>query len=161
MVDVMSAEKRSALMSSIGAKDTAPEIAVRRYLWQSGFRYRLHDTKLPGKPDLILPKWHAVIFVHGCFWHQHEGCPYFRVPATRTEFWVEKLRRNKQRDEVVMVSLLEEGWRVAVVWECAVRANVESGGDLLIEWLRHGSEPIQVWGDKTKNCHSSRIQASA
>ncbi|MDE2465877.1 MAG: DNA mismatch endonuclease Vsr [Alphaproteobacteria bacterium] len=160
MVDVMSVEKRSALMSRVGAKNTAPEIAVRQRLWQSGFRYRLHDSKLPGKPDLILPKWHAVIFVHGCFWHQHEGCPYFRLPATRTEFWVEKLRRNKQRDDEVTTSLLEKGWRVAVVWECAIRANAESAGDLLMKWLRRGSTPIEVWGDKAKTCHSSPIRAS-
>jgi len=114
MVDVMDADKRSALMSWIQAKDTKPELIVRRLLWRRGFRFRLHGRKLPWKPDLVLPKWGEVILVHGCFWHRHEGCPYFRLPKTRTDFWGNKLGRNRERDAATVTALGEMGWHMAV-----------------------------------------------
>ncbi len=107
-------------MSRIRGKNTQPEIAVRRALWAAGLRYRLHDARLPGHPDLVFPGQRAVIFVHGCFWHCHEGCKNFRLPKTRSEWWAAKLARNKGRDVAVRTELEAAGWRVFVIWECEV-----------------------------------------
>lgn len=120
MTDVVSAKKRSQMMSGIRGKDTQPELLVRRYLHAQGFRFRLHAKNLPGKPDIVLPKWNAAVFVHGCFWHWHD-CRYFKLPQTRTEFWREKLAGNKARDEMNSCRLEALGWRVFVVYECALR----------------------------------------
>ena len=146
MVDVMSSDKRSALMSRIRGKNTGPELLIRKYLWRAGFRYRLHSKRLPGKPDLVLPKWNAAVFVHGCFWHRHAGCPYFRLPKTRTVFWDEKLSGNQARDSAAIAALIHDGWRVAVVWECAVRANADSTGRRLTSWLQRKSPSTQLVG---------------
>ncbi len=144
MVDVMSADKRSALMSRIRGKDTAPELHVRRQLWRAGLRYRLHAKGLPGKPDLVLPKWKAVVFVHGCFWHRHTGCAYFRLPKTRPGFWDEKLRRNQERDVMAIAASIKAGWRVAVVWECALRNDPDTVGRKLTTWIRRGKRSIRI-----------------
>ncbi len=124
------------MMSRIGPKDTKPEIMVRKGLHRRGFRYRLHKRDLPGKPDIVLPKHRAVIFINGCFWHGHEGCHYFRIPKTNTDFWQAKIGRNRERDAAVRQRLVESGWRVLTVWECATR---QVPGDLLIsviaDWL--------------------------
>lgn len=109
---------RSENMSRIGSKNTGPELAVRKVFWAAGLRYRLHDKRLPGKPDLILPGRRTVVFVHGCFWHCHQGCSNFRIPKTRTEWWAAKLARNKARDAEVREQLLAMDWRVVVIWEC-------------------------------------------
>lgn len=124
MVDVVDVATRSRMMAGIGSKNTKPEIQVRRYLHARGFRFRLHDKRLPGKPDVVLPKWKAVIFVHGCFWHWH-GCRYFKLPKTNTEFWREKLSANKRRDEANCAQLVALGWRVLVIYECALRNDAE------------------------------------
>lgn len=108
-------------MSRIRGKDTKPEILVRRGLHASGYRFRLHRRDLPGSPDLVLPRHHTVIFVHGCFWHAHADCKNFRIPRSRTAFWQEKLMGNKERDARNTRALLEMGWRLLVVWECATR----------------------------------------
>lgn len=144
MVDVMDAGTRSALMSRIQAKDTKPELIIRRLLWRRGFRFRLHGRKLPGKPDLVLPKWGAVVLVHGCFWHRHEGCPYFRLPKTRADFWDNKLGRNRERDAATVATLGGMGWRVAVVWECAIRTDHLAVVEQLSAWLTSGSDTIQI-----------------
>lgn len=144
MVDVMSVEKRSALMSRIRAKNTHPEMQVRKFLWRQGFRYRLHSPSLPGRPDLVLPRWQAVVFVHGCYWHYHEGCPLFRLPATRADFWLAKLSANRERDERSLRGLRSDGWRVAVVWECALRVDAEDTGHRLASWLRGNSVEIEI-----------------
>jgi DNA mismatch endonuclease (patch repair protein) len=107
-------------MSRIRAKNTQPEMAVRRALHAAGLRYRLHDKRLPGNPDLVFSGRRAVVFVHGCFWHCHEGCCNFRIPKTRTEWWTEKFKRNKARDAAVRAELEAAGWRVFVIWECAI-----------------------------------------
>lgn len=112
---------RSEMMSRIGSKNTKPEIVVRRGLHAAGFRYRLHQGDLPGRPDVVLPKHRAVIFVNGCFWHRHEGCANFRMPKTNTEFWRQKIESNVVRDRATAEKLREQGWRVMVVWECATR----------------------------------------
>lgn len=125
MADVHEPEVRSYNMSQISGKDTKPEMIVRKFLHSHGFRYRLHVKDLPGKPDLVLPKHNSVIFVHGCFWHAHEGCEYFKLPKTRTEFWRDKLYGNKKRDEKNIEVLKEMGWNVIVVWECELKSEHE------------------------------------
>lgn len=119
-MDVLSAEQRSFNMSRIRGRDTRPEMLVRRALHAKGFRYRLHDRKLPGTPDLIFPKYGAVIFVHGCFWHAHD-CDLFTWPSIRKEFWEEKIGRNRERDRLALQRLQESGWRTLVIWECALK----------------------------------------
>ena len=121
MVDTLSPAARSALMSRIRGKDTKPEMAVRRLLHGIGYRYRLHRSDLPGKPDLVFPGRSSVIFVHGCFWHLHKGCKYARMPKSRLAFWVPKLEGNRKRDRRNERALRARGWRVMVVWECQVR----------------------------------------
>ncbi|EXI77125.1 MAG: Very short patch repair protein [Candidatus Accumulibacter appositus] len=109
---------RSENMSRIRGKDTRPEMMVRHAFWEAGLRYRLHDKRLPGNPDLVFPGRRTVVFVHGCFWHCHEGCSNFRIPKTRTEWWAAKLERNKARDADVLAQLDGMGWDVVVIWEC-------------------------------------------
>ncbi len=121
MVDIVSSEVRSRMMSAIRGKDTLPEMSVRRYLHARGFRYRLHDKNLPGVPDLVFPRYRTVIFVHGCYWHRHSGCQYATLPATSTEFWKRKFNKNVARDRIVVQQLLAAGWKVIVVWECGLR----------------------------------------
>lgn len=123
MVDVVAPEVRSRMMASIRGRDTRPEIVVRRHLHALGFRYRLHQKDMPGTPDIVLPKYRAAIFVHGCFWHGHPGCRFATVPATRTQFWKSKISANQMRDSAAAFMLLESGWRVATVWECALRVK--------------------------------------
>ena len=118
MADNLSAERRSANMRRIRSKDTRPEIALRRLIHGLGYRFRLHRTNLPGKPDIVFPSRRKVIFVHGCFWHQHQGCREGRAPGSRLEYWGPKLRRNQERDAASQVSLKGQGWRCLTVWEC-------------------------------------------
>jgi DNA mismatch endonuclease (patch repair protein) len=120
MSDTVPPEIRSRMMAGIKGKDTKPEMFVRHLLHERGFRYRLHRKDLPGKPDIVLPKYSAVILVHGCFWHGHD-CRFFKLPGTRTEWWHEKLEQNRIRDQRNIQGLLTGGWRVLVVWECALR----------------------------------------
>lgn len=121
MADVHTPEQRSFNMSRIRSGNTKPEMLVRRFLHANGFRYKLHDKKLPGKPDIVLPKYRTVIFVHGCFWHGHSNCKYFVVPKTRTEWWTEKINGNIANDEKALMTLKKEGWRVINVWECELK----------------------------------------
>lgn len=123
MADVHEPEVRSYNMSQIQGKDTKPEMLVRKFLHSNGFRYRLHVKDLPGKPDLVMPKYNSVIFVHGCFWHAHEGCKYFKIPKTRTEWWKEKLYGNRERDQRHVQALKDEGWNVIVVWGCELKSD--------------------------------------
>lgn len=125
MADVHSKEVRSYNMSRIRSKNTKPELAVRKALFAQGFRYRLHDKKLPGKPDIVLKKYKTVIFIHGCFWHGHEGCRYFVVPKTRTEWWMNKIAKNKKNDLKSKSDLKLAGWNVIEVFECALKKNVQ------------------------------------
>ncbi|MEE2565464.1 very short patch repair endonuclease [Hyphobacterium marinum] len=122
MTDIVSAKVRSRMMSGIRGKDTKPEMIVRRGLHARGFRFRLHDKRLPGKPDLVLPKYRTVIFVHGCFWHRHD-CKYFKWPATRPEFWHNKIRGNVERDKKHIKELDALGWQVLFVWECELKSK--------------------------------------
>ena len=122
VVDTFSPAKRSQIMSRIRAKDTTPEIAIRKGLHRLGFRYRLHDKKLPGKPDMVFPRYNSVIFVHGCFWHGH-SCHLFRWPASNQDYWRPKIERTRARDELHVSSLRAAGWRVLIIWECAFRGR--------------------------------------
>ena len=119
-MDIVGPEKRSRMMSGIRSKDTKPEMKVRRLLHRLGFRFRLHRKDLAGKPDIILPKWRAVVFVNGCYWHGHQNCRLFRPPKSRTEFWIDKIAGNRLRDATNQTSLVQEGWKVIVIWECAL-----------------------------------------
>lgn len=121
MVDVVDPARRSRMMSGIRAKNTRPEIFIRKGLHALGFRFRIHAAAIPGKPDIVLPKYHALIVVHGCFWHAHD-CHHFKLPATNTAFWKNKLDENCQRDRRNLKLQLAAGWRCLTVWECAIRA---------------------------------------
>ena len=122
MADVHNKEIRSYNMSRIKGKDTKPEMLVRRFLHANGYRYKLHDKTLPGKPDIVLPKYKTVIFVHGCFWHGHKNCKYFVVPKTRTEWWLNKINGNIANDAKAAKALRKEGWTVIYIWECNLSA---------------------------------------
>lgn len=145
-------EQRRRNMSAIRGRDTKPELIVRRGLHAAGLRYRLHGA-LPGKPDLIFPRRRAVVFVHGCFWHGHD-CPMFKIPATKEDFWREKIARNQARDVTVQAQLQNSGWRVLTVWECALRGRAKLAPPLVIDTIRHwldGREEIAVLaGDWTR-----------
>lgn len=140
-MDNKTAAERSRNMSKIRSVDTKPEIVIRKRLFADGFRYRLHDKKLPGKPDIVLKKYRAAVFINGCFWHGHEGCKYSRIPETHADFWAEKIGRNKERDTKERQALADAGWRVLVIWTCALRnkAAVESTYDALKKWLTEGN----------------------
>ncbi len=124
MADVHTPEQRSFNMSRVRSKDTKPELMVRKFLHAHGFRYRLHDKKLPGKPDVVLPKYKTVIFVHGCFYHGHEGCRYFVVPKTRTDWWLDKINGNRRRDLTNNAKLIEANWRILTVFECELKPAI-------------------------------------
>ena len=110
-------------MSRIRSKNTKPEIRIRKFLFSAGFRYRLHQKKLPGKPDIVLPKYKTVILIHGCFWHGHDGCRYYVIPKVRTEWWLEKIHRNKSRDQKSENALKGMGWKVIYIWECEIKTQ--------------------------------------
>lgn len=137
MADIVDSQTRSRMMSGIRGKDTRPELALRRALHARGFRYRLHARAITGRPDLVLKKYRAIIFVNGCFWHRHEGCRLATTPATRPEFWADKFAANVARDRSVQESLMADGWRVATIWECALRKPhmVNKAAGLVGNWL--------------------------
>lgn len=137
MADVVSPAKRSQMMSGIEGKNSLPEMLVRKALFAMGHRFRLHRRDLPGTPDIVMPGRKIAIFVHGCFWHSHQGCKYAKTPSTRTEFWTAKLRGNVERDRRAANKLAEMGWRVLNVWECSTR-DPEAAADLpeaLRRWI--------------------------
>lgn len=150
MVDIVDAETRSRIMSKVRGKDTKPEMLIRKGLHARGFRYRLHCPEILGKPDLVLKRYRAVIFVHGCFWHGHD-CHLFKIPATRPEFWRAKINRNRERDTKVGISILESGWRQLVVWECALRGRTRIDFETLMtrigEWITGDGQKDQIAGD--------------
>ena len=121
MADVHDTKTRSYNMSRIKGKDTKPEMLVRKFLHAHGYRYRLNVKTLPGKPDIVLPKYHTIIFVHGCFWHGHENCKYFKIPQTRTQWWTDKININKANDAKAVKALKKDEWKVIEVWECNLK----------------------------------------
>lgn len=136
MTDVHSPLVRSKNMRAIKSANTKPELIVRRYLHASGLRFRLHRNDLPGKPDIVLPKYRAVVFVHGCFWHRHPDCKFAVMPLTRRDFWEEKLDKNVKRDKKHIIELVSMGWKVFVIWECEVK-NLNILG-MLLNGIRSG-----------------------
>mgnify|MGYP003803946411 CR=1 FL=1 len=132
-MDILSKQQRSECMSKIRSKNTKPELALRKALYARGFRYRVNDTKLPGTPDIVLPKYKTIIFLHGCFWHGHEKCKYFNIPKTNTEFWIDKITSNVERDKVNLQKLTSLGWYVLTVWECEIRHDYKQDITPLID----------------------------
>ncbi|MDN2565223.1 very short patch repair endonuclease [Aquibium sp. A9E412] len=153
MTDIVDKQTRSRMMAGIRGKDTKPELALRQALHARGFRFRLHAKNVHGRPDLVFPKHRAVIFVHGCFWHRHEGCRYTTTPATRPEFWQAKFETNVARDSAVRTTLLESGWRVATVWECALRkpGQVAASAEFLSGWLVSDEGQIEIGEEGTRS----------
>lgn len=149
MADVVGPEVRSRMMAGIRGTNTKPELLLRKGLHAAGFRYRLHDGTLPGKPDIVLPRHRAVVFAHGCFWHGHD-CHLFKSPATRPEFWQAKIARNREVDSLAEAALRQIGWRRAVVWECALkgRTRLPPGQviDRLAGWIRKGEDCLEIRG---------------
>ncbi len=123
MADVHDKKTRSKNMAAIKGKDTKPEMLVRKFLFAHGYRYTLHDKKLPGKPDIVLPKYRIVIFVHGCFWHGHKNCKYFTIPKTRTAWWKNKIEYNSANDKKNIKLLKKDNWKVIEIWECKLKNN--------------------------------------
>lgn len=136
-------------MSSIRGKDTKPELAIRRALHARGFRYSLHGKGLPGRPDIVLRKHRAVIFVHGCFWHGHD-CPLFRLPGSRIDYWKAKIDRNRERDHEVVAALKEQGWRRLTIWECSLRGSSRMALEEVVEqaeiWLKGSEAELEIRG---------------
>lgn len=136
MTDRISKEKRSWNMSRIQGKNTKPEVKVRSWLFRRGFRFRKNDARYPGKPDVVLPKYHTAIFVNGCFWHHHEGCPYAYVPKSRTEFWMKKFRTNQVNDKLQRDQLESMGWKVITIWECELKKDFEGVMNRVVKAIR-------------------------
>lgn len=148
-MDIVDKATRSRMMSNIRGRDTGPELLLRSALHQLGFRFRIHAKSLPGKPDLVFSKYRAVIFMHGCFWHRHRDCRWATIPATRPDFWNAKFSANIERDARVHAALLHSGWRVATVWECALRRrpDVNAVAEIVAKWLPAGIETLEVGSD--------------
>lgn len=141
MTDTVDAKTRSKVMAKVKGTNTTPELKLRKSLFALGFRYRLHAENLPGKPDLVLPRYKAVIFVHGCFWHWH-GCPRSRMPKSNPEYWRSKISRNVARDRRQVRELHEQGWRVLLVWECSLKPSLLGNSSMLVSgWLRANDGP--------------------
>ncbi len=146
MTDIVDKKTRSRMMSGIRGKNTRPEMVLRRALHARGLRYRIHVREIPGRPDIVLPKYRAVVFVQGCFWHRHKGCRFATTPATRTDFWQAKFAANVERDRAAREALSSLGWRVAIVWECALRKSdqAEAAADQVHDWLRTGNKFLEL-----------------
>ncbi|MEO9131344.1 MAG: DNA mismatch endonuclease Vsr [Sphingomonas sp.] len=149
MADVVPAEVRSRMMAGIRSTNTKPEMVLRKGLHRLGFRFRLHSAKLPGKPDIVLPKYGAVLLAHGCFWHGHD-CHLFKWPSTRTDFWTAKITRNCEVDAAAVAALQDAGWRVGVIWECALKGRTKLLLDDVVntcaEWLRSETKMLEIRG---------------
>jgi DNA mismatch endonuclease, patch repair protein len=147
VADIVDAATRSRMMSGIRSRNTKPELVIRTGLHRLGFRYGLHNRKLRGTPDLVLPKYHAVIFVHGCFWHGH-SCSLFKMPSTRVEFWKAKFLRNQDNDRAASADLRRLGWRILTVWECALRGKTDIELSALLKrierWLKSSSKTLEI-----------------
>lgn len=136
MSDKLTKEQRSWNMSRIRGKDTGIEVAVRKRLFSYGYRYRKYVKKLPGKPDIVLPKYKTVVFIHGCFWHMHSNCKIARIPKSNTDFWMTKLNRNVEKDQINKQLLEDMGWKVITVWECEIKRDLDTATQRIINTLK-------------------------
>lgn len=147
MVDIVDSATRSRMMSNIKGRNTKPELQIRSLLHAQGFRFRLHRKDLPGKPDIVLPKYKAIIFIHGCFWHGHQNCRLFKLPASRIEFWQTKIAKNQENDLKAKGLLLGHSWRVCTIWECAIRRSKKDPAPLmniLTQWLSGSQTLLEI-----------------
>lgn len=144
MADIVTPEVRSRMMSRIRGRNTRPEVVLRKALHRRGFRFRLNAKKLPGSPDIVLPRWKTVLFVHGCYWHRHPGCRKATTPSSNVEFWAKKFRQNVERDARNIRDLQEAGWRVGVVWECAIGSEPPPGLIIKVEEFIEGGQPARM-----------------
>ena len=136
--DILSSAKRSWVMSRVRSKDTTPERVVRSALHLAGYRFRLYRSDLPGKPDIVLPKYHAAIFINGCFWHQHPGCRKATIPQNNREFWQRKLNRTIERDKQNKIQLQRLGWKVIILWECDIKTSIDNS----LEFIERSLKPV-------------------
>ena len=143
MVDTVDRATRSRMMSGIKGKNTKPEMIIRKYLHFKGLRFRLHRKDLPGRPDLVFPRYNLALFVHGCFWHSHPGCKYAVIPESNRQFWITKLSKNVERDYLAVERLMEVGWRVLVVWECGAKHNSQAL-DQVITFIK-SDKKVESW----------------
>ncbi|MDT7848748.1 very short patch repair endonuclease [Methylophilus sp. VKM B-3414] len=143
MIDIVDTQTRSRMMSGIRSRNTKPEIIVRKFLHANGFRYRLHDKKLPGRPDIVLLKYNLAIFVHGCFWHRHTGCRLVSQPNQNQQKWEEKFKQNIDRDKKHIATLSSAGWRILIIWECGLR-KANPGLLWLPEFVK-GHQKLTEW----------------
>lgn len=150
MPDNHTPEQRHRNMAAIHSASTKPELKLRNYLWHLGFRYRVNDKRLPGKPDLVLAKYRTVVFVHGCFWHGHKGCKYYTIPKSNTDFWTVKISRNKEHDQEVWRLLEAMGWYVIIVWECELKK------DRLLDTVYSVAAEIRDNGEKFQKARQER-----
>ncbi|PNW17395.1 very short patch repair endonuclease [Acinetobacter sp. AKBS16] len=147
MVDIVDSATRSHMMSNIKGRNTKPELLIRSFLHAQGFRFRIHRKDLPGKPDIVLPKYKAIIFIHGCFWHGHQNCRLFKLPGSRTEFWEAKISKNQDNDLKTKELLLNSGWRICTIWECAVRRSKKDPValmNILTKWLSGSEQLLEI-----------------
>ena len=159
MADSLTIEQRHRNMAAIRSSSTKPELKLRHALWHMGFRYRVNDKRLPGKPDIVLPKYRTVIFIHGCFWHGHKGCKYYTVPKTNTAFWVAKVSRNQERDKEVWRQLEAKGWFVIIVWECQLKAaRLQETVEAVASEIRKNGESYQSIQSDRKIARASYLQ---
>ena len=153
MADVVAPDVRSRMMAGIGGRNTKPELVLRKGLHARGFRFRLHRRDLPGVPDMVFPLRKAVLFAHGCFWHGH-GCHLFKWPATRPDFWKQKIEGNIERDRTVQRALADAGWRLGIVWECALKGRTRHPLDTVLDacsaWLTSTSSGLEIAGDEAR-----------
>ena len=149
MADIVSKERRSQIMASISSKNSKPELLLRRALHSKGYRYRLHQSNLPGKPDLVFRQFNAVLFVNGCFWHGHD-CPLFKIPSTNQAFWTDKINKNRVRDKNVNERIIQDGWRILIIWECSLRGKHKINFHELIvlieNWLKSKEKIREIRG---------------
>jgi|GEM_PF-674604 len=162
-MDTVSRSTRSRMMAGIRGIDTKPERMIREALYSAGFRYRKNCTDLPGKPDIKLTRYRAVVLVHGCFWHGHD-CRHFRIPGSNSEFWADKIKRNRERDARDIIALIAAGWRVCVVWECAIRRSTKADGwpamtVTLSGWIRGAAPFMEIYDPEAMRTPPVRQEA--
>ena len=159
MADRHTKEQRSRNMAAIHSASTRPELYLRQALWHHGFRYCVNDKRLPGRPDIVLPKYRTVIFVHGCFWHGHKDCKYYTVPKTNTKFWMAKVARNQERDQEVWRELEAKGWSVIIVWECQLKkANLEETVARVASEIVRNGETYRAVQEKRKKAREDYLR---